>query len=66
MLQELDIDLDLKAVFNLKKIPTYSRDIRSIKTHLGIKNITEDLKHFQYDEFKARLKFIKSDWLKFI
>ena len=50
VLQELDIDLDLTAVFSLKKSPDSSQI-----EHIGNINITEALKHFQYGEFKTRL-----------
>ena len=50
MLQQLDIDLDLTAVFSLKKYP----DSCPIE-HIGNVNITEALKYFQYGELKTRL-----------
>ena len=56
VLQELDIDLDLTAVFSLKKSPD-SSPIEQI----GNINITEALKHFQYGEFKTRLVQIYFD-----
>ena len=62
MVQEVDIDVDLTAVFSLKKSSSYSSDLSPLNTIQNI-NITEALKHFQYDEFKSRLKFIKSNLL---
>ena len=50
VLQELNIDLDLTAVFSLKKSP----DSNPIE-HIGKINITEAIKHFQYGKFKSRL-----------
>ena len=50
VLQEFDIDLDLTAVFCLKKSPD-----SSLIEHIGNINITKALKHFQYGEFKTRL-----------
>ena len=64
VVQNFDIDFDLTAVFNFKNSPTSSSDLNRLKTFENI-NITKFLKRFQYDEFKARLKFIKSVWLKF-
>ena len=60
MVQEFDIDVDLRAVFGLKKSPPCSPDLSPIE-HIGNINITEVLNYFQYSEFKTRLKFIKSD-----
>ena len=64
MLQQSDIDLDLTAVFSLKKCPTCSPYLSQLNTFGNI-NTIEDLKQFQYDRFKIRLKFIKLVWLKF-
>ena len=60
MLQELDTDLDLTAVFSLKKSPACSSSLIQLSTFGNI-NINKDLKHFQYGRFETRLKFIKSD-----
>ena len=65
MLQEFDVNLDLTETFTLKKSPVCSPGLNSLNTFRYI-NITEALKHFQYGEFKARFKFIKSDLFKFI
>ena len=62
MVQEADIDLDLIAVFSLKKSSSCSSDLNPLNTFQNI-NITEILKHFRYGEFKKRLKFIKPDLL---
>ena len=62
MVQEVDIDGDLTAVFSLNKSSSCSSDLSPLNTFENI-NISEDLKHFQYGEFKTRLKFIKSDLL---
>ena len=62
VVKEIDIDVDLTAVFSLNKISLCSSDLNPLNTFGNI-NITEALKHFQYDEFKLRLKFIKSDLL---
>ena len=62
MVQEVDIDVDLTAVFSLKKSLSCSSDLSPLNAFQNI-NITEALKHFRYGEFKARLKFIKSDLL---
>ena len=62
MVQEVDIDVDLTAVFSLNKSSSCSSDLNPLNTFDNI-NITEALKHFQYGEFKTRLKFIKSDLL---
>ena len=64
--REFDVDLDLTAVFNLKKSPTCSPYLNPTEHIFLNMNITDFLKHFQYDEFKTRLKFKKSDWFKFI
>ena len=60
--QEVDIDVDLTAVFSLKKNLPWSSDLSPLNTFENI-NITEALKNFRYGEFKTRLKFIKSDLL---
>ena len=60
MVQEIDIYVDLIAVFSLKKIPTLSQDLSQIE-HIGNINITEVLKYFQFCKFKTTLKFIKSN-----
>ena len=65
MVQEVDIDVDLTAVFSLKKSSSCSLDLNPLNIFENI-NITETLKHFQYGEFKTRFKFIKSDLFKFI
>ena len=62
VVQEVDIDVDLTAVFTLNKISSCSSDLNPLNTSENI-NITEALKHFRYGEFKTRLKFIKSDLL---
>ena len=62
MVQEVDIDVYLTAVFSLKKSSSCSSDLNPLNTSENI-NITEALKHFKYGEFKTRLKFIKSDLL---
>ena len=62
MVQEVDVDVDLTAVFSLKKNSSCSSDLSPLNTFQKI-NITEALKHFQYGEFKTRFKFIKSDLL---
>ena len=62
MVQEVDIDKDLTAVFSLKKSSSCSSDLNPLNTSENI-NITEALKNFWYGEFKTRLKFIKSDLL---
>ena len=62
VVQEVNIDVDLTAVFSLKKISSCSSDISPLNTFENI-NINEALKHFRYGEFKTRLKFIKSDLL---
>ena len=62
VVQEVDIDADLTVVFSLKKSSSCSSDLSPIE-HIFLNiNITEVLKHFQYGEFKTRLKFIKSNW----
>ena len=65
MLQEFDVNLDLAEIFSLKKSSTCSPGLNLMNTFENI-NITEALKHFQYGEFKTRLKFIKSGLFKFI
>ena len=62
MIQEVDIDVDLTAVFSLKKNSSCSSDLNPLNTSENI-NIIEALKHFRYGEFKKRLEFIKSDFL---
>ena len=62
VVQEVDIDVDLTAVFRLNKSSSCSSDLNLLNTSENI-NITEALKHFRYGEFKTRLKFIKSDLL---
>ena len=61
-MQEVDIDVDLTAVFSLKKSSSCSSNLSPLNTSENI-NITEALKHFRYVEFKTRLKIIKSDLL---
>ena len=51
VVQEIDIDLDLTAVFSLKKRPACSPDLSAIE-HIWNINITEDRKHFQYGGLK--------------
>ena len=63
MEQEINIDVDLTAVFTLKKSSPCSSDLSPLNTFQKINNITEALKHFRYGEFKTRFKFIKSDLL---
>ena len=58
MFQEIDVNLDLTEIFDLKKSSTCSLGLSLLNTFENI-NITEALKHFQYGEFKTRLKFIK-------
>ena len=65
VVQEIDFDVDLTAVFSLKKISTCSQGLSQLNTFKNI-NITEALKHFQYGEFKTRLNFIQSNSFKFI
>ena len=65
VVQEVDIEVDLTAVFSLKKSSSCSLDLSPLNTFQNI-NITEALNHFQYGEFKTRLKFIKSDLFNFI
>ena len=65
MLQEIEIDADLTAVFSLKKSSICSPGLNPLNTFGNI-NITEALKHFQYGEFKTKFKFIRSDWFKYI
>ena len=55
----------MTAVFRLKKNPACSPDSRPMNTFRSI-NIAGVQKHFQYDRFKTKLKFIKSDSFKFI
>ena len=62
MVQEVDIDVDLTAIFSLKKNSSCSSDLNSLNTFENI-NITEALKHFRKSEYKSRLKYIKSDLL---
>ena len=62
MIQKIDIDVDLTAVFSLKKSQLVVQTLAQLNTFENI-NITEALKCFQYGEFKTRLKFIKSDLL---
>ena len=62
VVQEVNIDVDLTAVFSLKKSSSCSSDLNPLNTSENI-NITEALKKFWYGEFKTRLKFIKSDLL---
>ena len=59
MLQEFDVNLDLTEIFSLKKISAYSSDLSLIEYIREYKYITEVLNHFQYGDFKTRLKFIK-------
>ena len=59
VIQEVDIDVDLTAVFSLKKSSPCISYLSPLNTFENI-NITEALKHFQYGEFKTRLKSIKS------
>ena len=65
VVKEIDIDVDLTAVFSLKKSSPCISDLNPLNTFENI-NITEALKHFRYGEFKTRFKFIKSDLLKYI
>ena len=65
VVQKVDIDVDLIAVFSLQKSSSCSSDLSQLNTFQNI-NITEAQKHFQNGEFKTRLKFIKSDLFKFI
>ena len=58
MSQEFDVNLDLKEVFSFKKSPTCIPDLSPIENIREYKS-TEILKHFQYGEFKTRLKFTK-------
>ena len=51
VLQELDVDLDLIEIFSLKISSTCSPGLKRLSTFGNI-NITEDLKNFQYSEFK--------------
>ena len=60
VIQEVDIDVDLTAVFSLKKKLPCSSDLSPLNTSENI-NITGALKYFRYGEFKTRLRFIKSD-----
>ena len=62
MVQQVDIDVDLTAVFSFKKSSSCSSDLSPLNTFENI-NIIEALKHFQYGEFKTRLKFVKSNLL---
>ena len=54
MFQEFDFDLDLTAIFSLKKSPICSLDSSQIK-HILNRNITTDLENFQ-------LVSLKQDW----
>ena len=54
MVQEVDIDVDLTAVFSLKKNSSCSSDLSPFNTFKNI-NIIEALKHFRYGEFKKEL-----------
>ena len=56
VVQEVDFDVDLTAVFSLKKSSTCSSDLNPLNTSENI-NITEALKHFRYGKFKTKLKF---------
>ena len=49
--QEIDIDLDLTAVFSLKKVQ-FAVQTKSQFNTSGTLNITGSLKYFQYGEFK--------------
>ena len=62
MVQEVDIDVDLIALFSLNKSSSCSSGLGSLNTFQNI-NTIEALKLFQYGEFNSRLKFIKSDLL---
>ena len=61
MVQEVYIDVDLTSVFSLEKISSCSLDLSPLNTFENI-NITEALKHFQYGEFKTRLKTLSDYW----
>ena len=58
MVKEINVNLDLIEIFSLKKSSTFSLDLSQLNTFKNI-NFTKDLKHFQYGEFKTRLKIIK-------
>ena len=58
MSQEFDVNLDLTEVFSFKKSPITVQTLAQLNTFRNI-NTTEVLKHFQYGEFKTRLKFTK-------
>ena len=55
MLQELVINLDLTAVFRLKKVQLEIQIPAQLNTFGNI-NITEILKDFRYDEFKTKIE----------
>ena len=56
MVQEVDIDADLTAVFSLKKSSSCSSDLSPLNTFENI-NITETLKHFQMVSLKQDLSW---------
>ena len=60
MKQEIDIDVDLIAVFSLKKSQTCHLNLSTIEYIRNI-NFTESQKYFQYGEFKTRFNIITSD-----